>query len=200
MGRWMPDTRGRLIVAAIELFAERGFEQTTAGDIAERAGVTERTFFRHFADKREVLFDGSETISGGVHDAIVGAEAGATPLEAALTGVNEVAEFFDDMRERAVRRSKIIADNPSLQERELLKLAAMTTTATEALHERGVPEPAASLAAQSAITVFRVAFARWVTDTRPPSFAQCLTEVAGELRALQRPPRRSHARPASARR
>src|ERR1041384_2654995 len=87
MGRWKPDARGRMVGAAMELFAERGFEDTTAGDIAQRAGVTERTFFRHFTDKREVLFDGSKTMERTACDAILAAPADHTPLEAALAGM-----------------------------------------------------------------------------------------------------------------
>src|SRR5438067_2229977 len=125
MGRWEPDAQGRMIRAAMELFAERGFEQTTAGDIAERAGVTERTFFRHFTDKREVLFDGSATMERTAHAAILAAPEDLSPLDAALAGMVAGGNLLEDRREHAVRRAKIVAANPSLQERELLKLAAM---------------------------------------------------------------------------
>ncbi|WP_051466339.1 MULTISPECIES: TetR/AcrR family transcriptional regulator [Pseudofrankia] len=188
MGRWMPDAQGRMIRAAVELFAERGFEQTTAGDIAERAGVTERTFFRHFADKREVLFDNSKTMERKAYDAILAASAGLSPLDAALAGVVAGASLLEDRRDHAVRRSRIIAANPGLQERELLKLAAMAETAAEALRARGVAEPTASLAAHSAVTVFQVGFAHWVSDEvsaeRPPGIAACIAEAAAALRAL----------------
>jgi AcrR family transcriptional regulator len=110
MGRWQPDARGRMIAAAMELFAERGFEQTTAGDIAERAGVTERTFFRHFTDKREVLFDGSPLMAQTAHDAILDAPDSVTPLEAALAGMVAGGGMLEDRREHAVRRNGIIPD------------------------------------------------------------------------------------------
>lgn len=186
MGRWEPDARGRMIRAAMELFAERGFEQTTAGDIAERAGVTERTFFRYFADKREVLFDGSATMQQTAYDAILAAPADASPLEAALAGMVAGGGLLEDRREHAVRRSRIVAANPGLQERELLKLAAMADATAEALRKRGVPEPTASLAAHSAVTVFHVAFADWVSasDPQPPDFAACVATAATALRAL----------------
>ncbi|MCX2730149.1 TetR family transcriptional regulator [Saccharopolyspora sp. NFXS83] len=184
MARWEPDAQGRMIRAALELFAERGFEQTTAGDIAARAGVTERTFFRHFADKREVLFDGSETMQRTAHDAILAAPDGLSPLDAALTGMVAGGELLRDRRDRSVRRSAIIAANPSLQERELLKLASMADSTIRALHERGVEEPTASLAAHSAVTVFQVAFARWTSDDRS-GFADCVADVATALRALE---------------
>jgi AcrR family transcriptional regulator len=184
MGRWEPDAQGRMIRAALELFAERGFEATTAGDIAERAGVTERTFFRHFADKREVLFDGSAALQQATYDAIVAAPAESSPLDAALAGAVAAGGLLEDRREHAVRRSKIVAAHPSLQERELLKLAALTETAAAALHERGVAEPAATLAAHSAVTVFHVAFARWIAADDDTTFAACAAGSAEALRSL----------------
>jgi AcrR family transcriptional regulator len=185
MSRWEPDAQGRMMRAAIELFDERGFEQTTAGDIAEKAGVTERTFFRHFADKREVLFDGAHTMENLVHDVTVAVQGELSPLDAALAGIVAAGEMLADRHEFSMRRTRIVAANPSLRERELLKLAAMTEATTKALHERGVAEPTASLAAHSAITVFHVAFARWVSEQEPPDFADCVAEAAAALRALR---------------
>ncbi len=185
MGRWEPDARGRMIRAAMELFAERGFEQTTAGDIAERAGVTERTYFRHFADKREVLFDGSGTIERTAYDAILAAPGDLSPLDAALAGMVAGGGLLADRRDHAVRRARVIAANPSLQERELLKLAAMVDATAGALRRRGVTEPTASLAAHSAVTVFQVGFARWVSAEEPSGLAACIAEAAAALRALQ---------------
>jgi AcrR family transcriptional regulator len=174
-----------MIRAAIELFAERGFDQTTAGDIAERAGVTERTFFRHFTDKREVLFDGSHTMQRTAYDAILNAPADLAPLDAALAGMAAAGDLLADRHDHAARRSRIIAANPSLKERELLKLAAMADATTNALRSRGVTEPAASLAAHSAVTVFHVAFARWVSADEPPDFADYIAQAAAALRALK---------------
>ena len=125
MSRWEPDARGRMIRAAMDLFAERGFEQTTAGDIAERAGVTERTFFRHFADKREVLFDGSQVMEEEAFAAILAAPPSTAPLDAALAGVVTAGGLLEDRREHAVRRNRLVEANPGLRERELLKLAAL---------------------------------------------------------------------------
>ncbi|OLF18515.1 TetR/AcrR family transcriptional regulator [Actinophytocola xanthii] len=184
MGRWEPDARGRMLRAAVELFAERGFEQTTAGDIAERAGVTERTFFRHFADKREVLFDGSETMVRTTYDAILAAPADLSPLDAALAGVVAGGGLLEDRHDHAARRARIVAANPSLRERELLKLAAMTEKTAEALRRRGVGEPTADLAAHSAVTVFQVAVAAWVSTERPPTLATHIAQAAAALRSL----------------
>jgi AcrR family transcriptional regulator len=185
MGRWEPDAQGRMIRAAMELFAERGFDQTTAADIAARAGVTERTFFRYFTDKREVLFDGSETMQRVTYDAVLAAPADLSPLDAALAGMVAAGGLLRDRHDHAIRRSHIIAANPSLQERELLKLAAMADTTGEALRERGVTEPTASLAAHSAVTIFHVAFAHWISADEPPTFADCIADAATALRALK---------------
>jgi AcrR family transcriptional regulator len=174
-----------MIRAAMDLFGERGFDQTTAGDIAERAGVTERTFFRHFTDKREVLFDGSQTMQQTAYDAILTAPADCSPLDAALAGMAASGGLLAGRHDHAVRRSRIIAANPSLQERELLKLAAMADATGKALRGRGVPEPTASLAAHSAVTVFHVAFARWISADQPPDFADCIAQAAAALHALK---------------
>lgn len=184
MGRWEPDAQGRMMRAAIELFAERGFDKTTAGDIAERAGVTERTFFRHFADKREVLFAGSDVMERTAYDAITAAPADLTPLDAALTGMVAAGGLLADRHDHAVRRARIVAANPSLHERELLKLAALTEATVSALRGRGVTEPTAGLAAHSAVTVFHVAFARWVSTDEPPGFDDCVADAAAALREL----------------
>ncbi len=185
MGRWEPDAQGRMIRAAMELFAERGFEQTTAGDIAGRAGVTERTFFRHFADKREVLFDGSRTLERTAVEAILAAPAAHTPLDAALAGMLAAGGLLEDRREHSVHRAAIVAANPGLQERELLKLAALAEATAGALRTRGVVEPAATLSAQSAVTVFQVGCTRWVSEEEPPGLVACITAAAAALRALK---------------
>lgn len=183
MGRWEPDAKQRMVAAALALFAERGFEATTASDIADRAGVTERTFFRHFTDKREVLFDGAAALDHAAYDAILTAPAHASALDAALAGVTAAGGLLEERRDHAVRRSRVIAGNPSLQERELLKLASMTQSLARALRERGTTETESTLAAHSAVTVFQVGFARWVaTGDRP--LATCLADAAHALRAL----------------
>jgi AcrR family transcriptional regulator len=184
MGRWQPDARERMTHAALELFAERGFAQTTASDIAERAGVTERTFFRYFTDKREVLFDGSEAMTSAAHDATLAAPQELAPLDAALAGMIAAAGLLEDRHERAVRRSRIIATNPTLQERELLKMASMTEVTAEALRSRGATEPTAALAAHSAVTVFHVAFSQWVSAKRPGRLSARITQTGAALRAV----------------
>jgi AcrR family transcriptional regulator len=174
-----------MVRAALDLFAERGYEQTTASDIAERAGVTERTFFRHFADKREVLFDGAGVLQQVAYEAVLAQPAKTSPLEAALAGIVAAGGLFEDRHAFAVRRACIVAAHPSLQERELLKLATLTDTTTNALLERGVEPTTASLAAHSAVIAFHVAFARWVSAKKPPNFDVCVKEAAQALRALK---------------
>ncbi|ONI83123.1 TetR family transcriptional regulator [Actinosynnema sp. ALI-1.44] len=184
MSRWEPDARGRMIGAAMDLFAERGFDQTTASDIAERAGVTERTFFRHFSDKREVLFGGSEVMEKTTYDATLAAPADLTPLDAAMAGITAASSLIGDRRDFTIRRARLITANPSLHERELFKLATLTTAATNALRERGVPELMASLAAHCAATVFAVAFERWVASAEPLSLDEEIKQTATVLRSL----------------
>jgi len=121
MTRWEPDARGRLQAAAMELFRDRGFEATTVADIAERAGLTERTFFRHFADKREVLFGGAKALQEFLVARVEQAPAGLPPLEVVTEALAAAAVgIFEDLREFAVQRQAIIAANPELSERELI--------------------------------------------------------------------------------
>ncbi len=162
MSRWQPDARGRLAQAALELFLERGFDQTTVQDIAERAGVTERTFFRYYADKREVLFDGAGQLQKVVLGAIADAPDEATPIEIVGQAYAAAGRFLQERSEFARQRSIAIALNPSLQERELHKLASMSAAVSRALIERGAAARPAALAAEAGATAFRVAFEWWV--------------------------------------
>jgi AcrR family transcriptional regulator len=181
MGRWAPGARGRLEYAALELYSERGFENTTVTEIAERAGLSERTFFRYFADKREVLFWGSQALQEFLARSVEEAPATASPL-AAVTGALEKAasEIFEERRELLWRRQKIISANPELQERELIKLAALAKSITAALRRRGVQELPSSLAAEAGIAAFKVAFAAWAQG-EGRSLAQVVRAAVEEL-------------------
>jgi AcrR family transcriptional regulator len=183
MGRWEPDARGRLLVAALELFADGGFERATVADIAERAGVTERTFFRHFTDKREVLFEGASDLQHRVVSGIEAAPPDVAPLDTVAEAFAGASGLLEERREFAGRRAAVIASNPSLQERELLKMAALGVAAAAALRSRGVEEPVATLAAESGVTVFRVAFERWV-GTSSADLASCIRTALTEMKAL----------------
>ena len=184
MGRWQPDAPGRLARAAFELFAERGYEQTTVADIASRAGLTERTFFRHFSDKREVLFSGQSQLMETLVSSIAGAPESSGPLAAVAVALATVGEYFEEIRDRARHRQAIIAANPELRERELIKLASLATAMAGALRERGVPEPAASLAAEAGMAVFRIAFERWVSDAGQPDLPTIIRESLDQMQAL----------------
>ena len=164
MGRWEPGARARLEQAAMELYAERGFDETTVAEIARRAGLTERTFFRHFGDKREVLFGGSEGPLNRLASEVADASVEATPIEAAAAGLMAVGAVIQERRGRegARARQAILAQNPELQERELIKMAAWAAVVARALRGRGVADPSATLTAEVALAAFRVAFGTWV--------------------------------------
>jgi AcrR family transcriptional regulator len=185
MTRWEPGARERLGVAALQLYATKGFEETTVAEIAQAVGLTERTFFRYFADKREVLFAGSELLEQKFVEGAAAAPKDATPFEVVQAAVVASAEFFpDDRREYSRQRGKVIAANPQLLERELRKMSTLAAALTSALRERGIPEPTASLAAQSGVTVFRVTFAQWIAPGSKRPFADIEREVFGELSTL----------------
>jgi AcrR family transcriptional regulator len=183
MGRWAPDARGRLAKAAMELYAEQGFEQTTVAEIAARAGLTERTFFRHFADKREVLFYGMEMMRSLLVQAVADAPASATAMEAVGAAFQAAGAVLQENPERVRLRDAIVSANADLRERELIKLATLAGVVAGALRDRGVPEPAASLTAETGAAVFKVAFARWVSEPGQPDLPEIIRESMAELRS-----------------
>ena len=158
----------------MELYIERGFDNTTVAEIAERAGLTERTFFRHFADKREVLFAGSQNLQDVLVGAVAEAPDTAAPIEAVAAGLDAVAALFDDRRDYSRRRHAIIAANPELQERELIKFASLASALADVLRRRGVAE--ASLVAEVGIAVFKIAFGRWVDDANEQDLPELMRE------------------------
>jgi AcrR family transcriptional regulator len=184
MGRWEPDARGRLAKAAMELYAERGFEQTTVAEIAARAGLTERTFFRHFADKREVLFYGMERLRDLLARAVADAQPSATAMDVVGAAFEAAAAMLQENPERVRLRDAIVSANAELRERELIKLAALAAAVAGALRDRGVPEPGASLAAETGVAVFKVAFARWVSAPGQPDLPAIFRESMAELRGV----------------
>ena len=189
VARWEPNARGRLEQAAMELYAERGFDQTTVAEIAARAGLTERTFFRHYADKREVLFAGGEMMAERLVAAVAAAPESATALDAVAAALEEVGALIQEYRGREFSRARrsIVAANAELQERELIKLASWADTLAGALCDRGVDDRAATLAAQTGIAVFHVAFGRWVGDDDEHDLPALIRESLGELKALTVP-------------
>jgi AcrR family transcriptional regulator len=185
VARWEPNTKERLIQAALDLFTEQGYDATTVTEIAERAGVTKMTFFRHFPDKREVLFAaGQEIHSQILADAIAAAPEPATPLQAVAAALDALsATFTDDRREFAARLRAVVAAQRELRERAASKHNGLVEAATEALAKRGVPELTASLAAELGIRAFDRGFARWADPACHQPLTELTRQAFGELRA-----------------
>ncbi|WP_026204582.1 TetR/AcrR family transcriptional regulator [Actinomycetospora chiangmaiensis] len=185
MGRWQPGAQGRLQQAAMELIVERGYDGVTVAEIAERAGLTERTFFRHFADKREVLFAGQEQFAAGVVEALTAAPPQLTPLEAVVAGLAAAGTWLNDERRAGSRvRQGVIDAHPELQERELIKLARVAAAMATSLQERGVGHAEAVLAAEAGMAAFRLAFTRWVDDPGEHDLPWHLDAAVEGLRAV----------------
>ncbi|HEY6469754.1 MAG TPA: helix-turn-helix domain-containing protein [Candidatus Dormibacteraeota bacterium] len=184
MGRWEPNARGRLELAGLELYGERGYEQTTVAEIARRAGLTERTFFRHFADKREVLFAGSAGLQDLLVSTVAGAPDSASPFDAVAAAIEAAASRLEERRDYARKRNAVIAANAELRERELIKLASLAAAIAAELRERGVKEPAASLTAETGIAVFKVAFETWVAASDQVDFPATIRDSLEALKAV----------------
>jgi AcrR family transcriptional regulator len=168
----------------MELYVERGFEQTTVAEIADRAGLTARTFFRYFADKREVLFAGSTALQDALVEALEAAPPTASPMDAVWAALEAASTFLGARHDYARLRQKVITANAELQERELMKMAALSTALADGLRRRGVKDPDASLAAEIGVAVFRVAFERWVNGPRTRKLAQTMRESFDQTKAL----------------
>ncbi len=184
MVRWEPNSTGRLQQAAMELFVERGYDQTTVAEIAGRAGLTERTFFRHFTDKREVLFLGAESLLDLVVKAITAAPGDAAPIDAIAAALDAIGTMFDGRRDGSRLRQNVIAAHPELQERELIKMAKLAGAMADALRARGVPDPSASLAAEAGTAVFRIAFERWVQADSDADLGALMQAALADLKAV----------------
>ena len=184
MARWQPNASERLALAALELFAERGYENTTVIDIAQRAGLTKSTFFRHFQDKREVLF-GHDAMNRLLVEAIAAAPATATPLEAVAHALDAVGReaFTPARREFSALRRTVIAASPELREREALKGLALTASMTDALKRRGVPDLASCVAAELGALAFKIAYERWSDTADDDDFGEAVRRALGEVRA-----------------
>jgi AcrR family transcriptional regulator len=184
MGRWTPNARGRLEMAALELYDQHGYDQTTVTQIAERAGLTQRTFFQHFTDKREVLFGGAQLLQDHLVQRVTNAPAFADPWEAVTSALGSAGEVFPADRESSRQRQRVITAHPGLLERELIKLAKLSEALADALERRGVPDRTAHLTADTAIAVFKAAFARWLQTSEQPDFATLVDEAIEEQRAV----------------
>jgi AcrR family transcriptional regulator len=186
MPRWEPDAVGRLQAAAIELYAEQGYERTTVAEITQRAGLTKRSFFNHFTDKREVLFGPiSELLPEITIREIAACPDDLPPLDAVVRGLQAAADtLFEARREAATRRQEIIDATPELQERELRKLAALTDAIADALHTRGVDFGTALLTARAGTLVQQTAMQRWTQSADSRSLRELLCETLLSLHTI----------------
>ncbi|WP_306214832.1 TetR/AcrR family transcriptional regulator [Actinoplanes sp. RD1] len=184
MARWEPDAAGRLREAALALFVEQGFEKTTVAQITERAGLNRRTFFHHFADKREVVFAGQADSEELITVAIRNQPGGADPLDAAVAGLVQVAGLaYEQFREGAVALGRVIAASPELQERELVKRAGLAATIAAALRDRGTGAAAAEVAAWAAVAIFFVARNQWNQAGNERNLAELIAAALEDFRS-----------------
>lgn len=186
MARWQPGARERLVVAAVDLFAEQGYDATTVAQIADRAGLTKSTFFRHFSDKRELLVAGQETLSTLLAEGIGEAPPGASPLEAVAVGLERASGAMGPVnRELGPRLKAAVAASAELQERDALKSVGLAAAMTAALVARGVPDPLAHLAAEMGVLAFKRGYAHWSEADRDDGteLAQHALAALDDLRA-----------------
>ncbi|MGW4543548.1 TetR family transcriptional regulator [Streptomyces chartreusis] len=183
MPRSGAEARRRLQQAALELYRERGFDQTTTAEIAARAGVNERTFFRHFPDKREVLFDGEADLRAALMQEVANAPDGLQPLDVLLHAFRKAGRVLEENRPFSEPRLELIAKTPALRERDAAKGAFLTEALTEALRRRDVPDQLASLAAHTGWATFHHAAQAWINDAAQ-SLDTHLLQAFDDLRAL----------------
>lgn len=186
MARWEPGARERLVVAAVDLFNEQGYDATTVAQIAERSGVTRSTFFRHFSDKREVLVAGQESLSQLLSEGILDAPADASPLQAVAAGLERASSIMGPgNRELGPRLKAAVAASTELQERDALKSIGLAAAMTDALVSRGVPDPIAHLAGELGVLAFKRGYAQWSEEHRDDGtgLAEHALAALDELRA-----------------
>lgn len=185
MGRWEPNARGRLARAALVLSAKKGYDNTTVAEIAASAGVTERTFYRYFADKADALFpDNTQLLtllSSVVHDAVRGGQA---PVDAALGAVRVLAGYASEEPERTRLNAEVIPAVPALAGRELVRQRQIAEAVSRALVDGGAPTIAARLSAETALGVWRVAVTEWARDPSVGSLLDVVNSTAQAARTL----------------
>lgn len=186
MPRSGAEARRRLQQAALELYRERGYDRTTAAEIAARAGVNERTFFRHFRDKREVLFDGEARLRAVLIRAVAEAPGDLDPLEVLHAAFREATPLLEENRSFSEPRLAVIAATPALRERELAKAASLSEALAHALRERNLPTRQSRLAAHAGWAAFSEAVDAWV-ESPSTDLRTHLEHAFDELRTLLRP-------------
>ncbi|WAE70924.1 TetR family transcriptional regulator [Streptomonospora nanhaiensis] len=185
MARWNPGTQGRLEQAALELFTDHGYDNVTVARIAERAGITRRSFFRYFPDKREVLFGGSERLSAAVAQAVLAADADDAPVTAVFSAFSQVGARLADYVDHAAERRAVIETSPDLQEGDRTKLADLAGAVGDALVQRGVEPGSARIVARVAAVFYQEAFERWVDAGGEEEFGSCLLAAAASLQEVR---------------
>ncbi len=185
MPRWEPDAQLRLETAALDLFAEHGYDGTTVADIAQRAGLMQRSFFRYFPDKREALFGGTDRLLAHLQQQVQHAPADVAPWRVLLDALTSSALLFPQDRGLARTRQNVIAANPELREREVLKVLTLHDQLTALLAKRGVPQRQAAYLVRLSLTVYEQAFDQWTDPDTDITFEICMADAAAELqRAL----------------
>jgi AcrR family transcriptional regulator len=182
VGRWGPDAGGRLQQSAMALYLARGYDDVTVAEIASAAGLTKRTFFRYFADKREVLFAGAEDFQARVVAAVQAVPARTAPVDAAVSALADASAQLVQYGHCARARRDLIASSTDLQERELIKMAALAAAVAGALRERGTQHALASMAAQAAVAAFTAAYDRWVDTEGTGDLTELLLQFLHDLR------------------
>ncbi len=183
MAQKTPNARERFETAALTLFAGRGYAGTTARDIAARAGLTERTFFRYFADKPEVLFWRAGELQINIVDGVEAAPAGLRPLAAVCVAFEAAGAFFDANRAKVAARQNLVAAHPELRARELMKGQSLAAALTAALRKRGLPEPTARMASEAGVSIWQVALEQWTADPRSRGYSHHVRTALGQLEA-----------------
>jgi AcrR family transcriptional regulator len=186
MARWEVGAEARLVQSAYELYLERGFDDVTVAEIASRAGLTKRTYFRYFADKREVLFSGATAFQDDVVARLFETPGDVAPIDAVVAALSSGGSEITKLGEGARRRQHLIDSSPDLQEREMIKMEGLTRAISDALVIRGIAEATASLTAQAGVAVFRTAFEQWADREGSVDFALLVREALGELRSAIR--------------
>jgi len=185
MARWDPGTEERLRQAAVELFQQHGYEHVTVTQIAERAGLTRRSFSRYFADKREVLFAGSDQLAPALAQEIADAGLSASPFAAVLHALGKVGNVLATHVKQAGERRAIIDASPELQERERTKLAGISSVIARCLEQRSLEAGEALVLAEVATVIFKHAFDRWISAAGQRRFDECLQEVNASVVGLR---------------
>ena len=189
MGRWEPGAQARLQQAAVELFVERGYAEVTVDEIARRAGLTKRSFFNHFTDKREVLFAGAKDFEDSVAAHLAEAAGALEPIDAALVALTRACLELVGYADFARTRQELIASSTELRERDLIKMAALATAIAGTLSRCGIPEASAKLTAQAAVAVFTAAYADWIEKGPAADLHTLMRQSLTDLRRAVGAPR-----------